>query len=611
MLLPPTFATAQEVPGTGSSFGGVGLVETRNARFRPDGVVEAGSSLRHQRRFHFLNWQALPWLEATYRLAERLDGTTGAGTTSDRAFDVKLRLVAESDWLPAVAVGLQDFIGTGLYSAEYLVASKRFGRWDATLGLGWGRMGTGDDLANPLTVVSPRFEERPREVGQGGTINRFALFRGDQAALFGGLEYSLPEFWTPLGSVEGLRAKVEFSGDALRDERGGWPARRSFLRGEASSRVNGGLHWSNGWLDAGVDWVHGTDLLVRVSARLDPDRVPQPARDPPPPLAARPQVPAADAESAVAEALRAAGFRPVAVRIAGAEAFIAVAGGRQRRLAGAAGRVLRAAQPHLPPAVELLRLSWRQSGVEVARLVLPRRAMEAASGGSRQCRGDVLRQHAGAGGRRRGRPDGWRHRLLLGAGAAGFRAARRPDPDAALAGGGGGRGAVGTGAGRRAGRQPGAGAGRQSRRRTGLRQRPAAGAQRGGALCAGGRDLDPRPVCGAHLGLGAGPLRAPHRRLPRADVRGRLGGGAVAAAGPRLGAGARRGAGGPAGLRPAPRRAGLRDDDGPCLGLCRPALVQHVRRGAGRALPGGGLGRHGGDSAGASPAASRSAASRR
>ena len=102
----PAIAAAQEVPGTGSSFGGVGLVEARNARFRPDGVVEAGSSLRHQRRFHFINWQALPWLEATYRLAERLDGTTGAGMTSDRAFDLKLRLMAESDWLPAVAVGV-------------------------------------------------------------------------------------------------------------------------------------------------------------------------------------------------------------------------------------------------------------------------------------------------------------------------------------------------------------------------------------------------------------------------------------------------------------------------------------------------------------------------
>nr|WP_245185530.1 YjbH domain-containing protein [Falsiroseomonas frigidaquae] len=374
----PATAVAQEVPGTGSSYGGVGLIEMRNARFRPDGVVEAGSSLRHQRRFHFLNWQALPWLETSFRLAERLDGTSGAGMTTDRSFDVKLRLLTESDWVPAVAVGLQDFIGTGLYSGEYVVASKRFGNWDATLGIGWGRLGTGDDLGNPLTSLSPRFEDRPRDVGEGGSINTFPFFRGEQAAVFGGLEYSLPELWTPFGGIEGLRAKVEYSGDALRDERGGWPARTTGLRGEARSRLNYGLHWSNGWLDAGLDWVHGTDLLFRLSARFDPDRVPERAALPA--LGARPVSPPAP-EAAMREALRRAGFRPVAVEIAGAEARIAVAGGRQRRLAGAAGRVLRAVQPHLPRGFERLRLSWRQAGVEVARLTLPRRAMEAASRG--------------------------------------------------------------------------------------------------------------------------------------------------------------------------------------------------------------------------------------
>lgn len=142
--------------------------------------------------------------------------------------------------------------------------------------------------------------------------------------------------------------------------------------------MNYGLHWSNGWLDAGLDWVHGSDLLFRLSARFDPDQVP--ARPPLPALGARP--PAGEApEAALREALRQAGFRPVAVAISGAEARIAVAGGPQRRLAGAAGRVLRAVQPHLPPQVEWLRLSWRQAGVEVARLTLPRRALEAASRG--------------------------------------------------------------------------------------------------------------------------------------------------------------------------------------------------------------------------------------
>ncbi len=381
LIAPSPARAADEVPGTGSNYGGVGLLEMRNARFRPDGVLEAGTALRHQRRFHFLSFQALPWLETTFRLTERLDGTTGAGMTNDRAFDVKVRLWEETDWRPALAVGLQDFIGTGLYSGEYVVASKRFGPLDATVGLGWGRLGTAADGQNPLAALSPRFEARPRDVDQGGSINTFQFFRGANAALFGGLEYSLPPVWSPWGEVDGLRAKVELSGDALRDERGGWPARSTGLRGEAASRVNYGLQWSNGWLDAGVQFVHGTDLLLRLSARLDPDRVPKVERPPPPAMGARPEAPAADPEAAVAAALRAIGFRPVRIRIEGQVARIAVAGGRQRTLARAAGRMLRAAQPHLPPGVERIVFSWRQAGVEVARLTLPRSAMEAAARG--------------------------------------------------------------------------------------------------------------------------------------------------------------------------------------------------------------------------------------
>lgn len=374
-------AGAEEVPATGANPGGVGLLEMRNARFRPDGVLEAGAALRHQRRGWFINWQALPWLEATYRLTERLDGTTGAGMTTDRAFDVKIRLVEESDTLPAIAVGLQDFIGTGIYSGEYIVASRRFGRLDTTIGLGWGRLGTGQDVDNPLTYLSPRFEQRPRQVDQGGSINTFNFFRGNDAALFGGLEYSLPEFWTPLGSVEGLRAKVEFSGDALRDERGGFPARTTNLRGEADSRVNYGLQWSNGWLDVGAQWLHGTDFLFRISARFDPDRPPEPARAPVPAMGARPATAAAEPERDAMAALREAGFAPLAVHIDGTTARIAVAGGRARTLAQATGRALRAVQPHLPRAVERIEFSWRQGGVEVARLLLPRAALEAAARG--------------------------------------------------------------------------------------------------------------------------------------------------------------------------------------------------------------------------------------
>jgi hypothetical protein len=353
----------------------------RNARFRPDGTLEAGFSLRHQRDFYFLNFQALPFLETTFRLTERLNGTTGAGMTNDRAFDVKLRLLQESDWLPAIAVGLQDFIGTGIYSGEYVVASKRFGPLDVTLGLGWGRLGTAGELDNPLAQFSGRFATRPRDVGEGGTINTVSFFQGEPTAVFGGLEYSFPPIPTPLGRLEGLRGKVEVSGDGLRDERGGYPAQTTNLRGEAASRVNAGLQWSNGWLDLGLSWVNGTDLLFRASARLDPDRPPALDRPAPPPMLPRPAAAPADPATASRAALREAGFRPVAVEIQGAEARIAVAGGRQRTLAQAAGRVLRAVQPHLPAEVAIIVLSWRQAGVEIARLALPRAALEAAARG--------------------------------------------------------------------------------------------------------------------------------------------------------------------------------------------------------------------------------------
>lgn len=275
---------------------------------------------------------------------------------------------------------MQDAIGTGLYAGEYLVASKRYGPVDFTLGLGWGRLGTGGDFGNPLTAVSGRFGTRSRQVGQGGTPSLASYFRGPDVAMFGGLEWSLPPLPTPFGALEGLRAKAEWSGDALRDERGGYPRTLTGLRGEAASRLNFGLQWQpNDWLDAGVHFVHGTDLLLRLSLRLDPAEPPTFWPRPPPPMQPRPEQ--EGNADALAAAVRAAGFRPIGLDLEGAEARLAVEGGRYATLAQVAGRVARAAQPHLPPEVERLRIEWYRQGVQVAHLVLPRQAMEAAARG--------------------------------------------------------------------------------------------------------------------------------------------------------------------------------------------------------------------------------------
>ncbi len=385
-LLAVAPARAEEaVEPTGSNFGGIGLVESRNARMRPDGVIEGGVSQRQQRRFTFINWQALPWLEATFRLTDRLNGTTGRGSTTDRAFDLRARLWTENDWRPALAIGIQDAIGTGIYAAEYVVGSKRFWDFDLTLGMGWGRLATGSDLPNPLGYGLGALSTRPRNVGQGGVPSLNTLYRGPRVGIFGGVEWNVPEIPTPFGGLSGLRVKVEYSGDALRDERGGYPSRTTGLRGQAQSRFNAGLQWSNDVVDIGASFVHGTDAVVRLSLRLDPLNPPEFRRQPPPAMVARPEpVEEFTTESVAAvlfPALRAAGFAPLALDIRGDEAVVTVTGGRFRTLAQMAGRVARAAQPHLPAGIERIRLVHEQNGVTVGRVVILREAMEAAAAG--------------------------------------------------------------------------------------------------------------------------------------------------------------------------------------------------------------------------------------
>ncbi len=395
-LLAP--ARAEDVPGSGSNFGGVGLLEMRNARFRDDATLELGASWRDDRQFWFLQFQATPWLETTFRFTQRLNATAGTGQTSDRAFDMKIRLLSESRFLPAVAIGAQDMIGTGIYAGEYIVASKRFGAFDVTLGLGWGRPGSADDLDNPF------FGARAPMTGEGGRLRLGNFFHGDMA-LFGGVEYTLPD----LGPVRGLRLKLELSGDALRDERRNG-------RGAADSRVNAGLAWAPvPWLDIGVSYVNGSDVLARLSMHLNAAHPPPPPLlQHPPPMAPRPALPPEDAGARIVvpedagtvvdadaalpaptppaateadprqirAALRRAGFRLHGLHVAAGAAQIAVSSNRYRTLPQAMGRVIRAVQPLLPASVERVELGWWRNGVEIGRAMLPRNTMEDVASGA-------------------------------------------------------------------------------------------------------------------------------------------------------------------------------------------------------------------------------------
>jgi hypothetical protein len=198
---------------TQSDFGGVGLLQTPTARMAPAGELSVNANRTAPYSRYSFSVQPLDWLEATYRftaITNRPYGPesfSGGQSYKDKAIDAKLRLNAESHWLPGVALGFMDLGGTGLFSSEYLVGSKRYGNFDFSAGLAWGYLGNRGDFANPLGGLDDRFKERPTVDGSGDFSNGY--FRG-RPSLFAGIAYQTP--WAPLS------LKLEYEGNDYQHE---------------------------------------------------------------------------------------------------------------------------------------------------------------------------------------------------------------------------------------------------------------------------------------------------------------------------------------------------------------------------------------------------------
>ena len=141
-ILSSAAARAEVDLPTTSLYGGVGLLDTRTARFMPDGDFSFTAAAHDPDDRLAATFQMFPWAEATFRYSINYAAKSpfsGQRALYDRSFDLKIRLIHESDYFPEIAVGFQDMIGTGVYAGEYFVASKRFGPVDASIGIGWGR----------------------------------------------------------------------------------------------------------------------------------------------------------------------------------------------------------------------------------------------------------------------------------------------------------------------------------------------------------------------------------------------------------------------------------------------------------------------------------------
>jgi len=124
--------------------GQTGLVNMPTARVAKDGTLRFGFSRFEPYRALWSSLSVFPWLElgARYTSVDHTQGLENPnfGTFKDKAFDAKLLLLQEQRYLPAISIGVRDFLGTRVFGAEFVVMSKQFGPLDISLGLGQGRL---------------------------------------------------------------------------------------------------------------------------------------------------------------------------------------------------------------------------------------------------------------------------------------------------------------------------------------------------------------------------------------------------------------------------------------------------------------------------------------
>jgi len=194
-----------------SNYGTIGIIQMPNARMMPEGSLGfSWSDMDPYKRGSIVAYP-FSWFEASYQytdignaLYSNIEAFSGKQTYKDKSFDAKFLLFKETKYLPAVAAGARDLAGTGVFSSEFIVASKRVNNFDFSFGLGWGILNNNHTFSNPFSVLSNRFESRSVNEGLGGNINTDAFFAGD-TGVFGGVEIYLP-------NLKGLRIKLEYDG---------------------------------------------------------------------------------------------------------------------------------------------------------------------------------------------------------------------------------------------------------------------------------------------------------------------------------------------------------------------------------------------------------------
>lgn len=348
-----------------------GLLDMPTAEMAPDGQLSTTISYFDGFSKTTLSFQVAPWITGSFRYSGTKDLTPQFRTFYDRSFDLRFRLFKETDFSPAIAVGLQDFLGTGVLGAEYIVATKSYrNRLRVTAGLGWGRFGS----QNSIGGFGSRAPFNFAGVGTGGDVSVSNWFKGD-IGIFGGISYDISDK---------LSFAVEYSSDSYDTER-----KAGIF--DQSTPVNFGLTYrlsQDTNLRAYV--LHGEEIGVSLAFAINPRTMPIPGgiESAPLPVAVRDPdgardlgwvgVPAARAqiERSLDETLALDEIDLIGLRLEGRAAYVGIQNETYDRTSQALGRTFRAMTRTLPASVEDFHVTLYVKGIPASTVSFARSDIE-------------------------------------------------------------------------------------------------------------------------------------------------------------------------------------------------------------------------------------------
>ncbi|KGJ02056.1 YjbH domain-containing protein [Paracoccus sphaerophysae] len=383
----PTAALADPMIGQViNRYGLPGIIDTPTAEAMPDATLGAALSWNELGNRTGLSFQVLPRVSVALRYGKFDSTEQERGYVRDRSFDIRVLLLDETpgSWRPSVAVGLQDAVGTGFYSSEYVVASKTVtSRLRVSAGLGWGRLASSGGLGSPFG------DRGAPDEGEGGTLNTDQWFKGEVAP-FLGVSWKATDKLTLLAEYSGDDYACE-TGDAENCARSVWLSDKDPLK----NNLNLGFSWQAGQnYQIGGYVLGGKHFGIQASMTLNPRQSPYPSglEKGPAPVRLR-AAPSADPDGwsgvwagdptaqpaiqkALGDALAKEGQTLESMVLTANRAEVRIRNNRYIQHAEAVGRTARLMTRALPPSVETLVVTSVEGGMPTSSVTMRRSDVE-------------------------------------------------------------------------------------------------------------------------------------------------------------------------------------------------------------------------------------------